>query len=312
MTPFFGWLPPDDRTHAQQINTLIALHEMPRFLITGAKGDDPKKVCLWELWKHPLTVKAIGFEYPGTHQLTGSCVGAGGGNVLFTVMAVEVIRKGDPEEICVPFWLLPYGRSRFYLGERTPGEGSTGATFAKAAREDGVLPATLAGLPAFENNDGLQWGAGVERSWSDGDAQQTMALLPESRKHPVRTTAECRSADDVREAIRNYYPCTIASSWGGGMQCRTEGDPPVLVNKRQGQWNHQMSVQAWWDHPSLGEIFWVQNQWGLETHGRDPAGGPGGGFWVKKADVDWICRNGEVFAFSQFDGFPAQTLSWIF
>jgi hypothetical protein len=26
--------------------------------------------------------------------------------------------------------------------------------------------------------------------------------------------------------------------------------------------------------------------------------------WIKAADVDWICRD-EVFAFSQFDGFPA-------
>jgi hypothetical protein len=48
---------------------------------------------------------------------------------------------------------------------------------------------------------------------------------------------------------------------------------------------------------------------GGNPHGADPDGGPPGGFWIKKADMEFMCRD-EVFIFSNFDGFPAQSLPW--
>lgn len=305
----FGWIPFEDRTREQAYAAAAAKAEMPKFQIVGRSNYGEGRAFLFDLWTHPQTVEALGFAYPGNHQLTGSCVGAGGGNALFTLIAGDAISRGEPEEIVVPFWLLPYGRSRFYMGDRNPGEGSMGGTFAKAVREDGTLNAKNEIFPRFKNTDGLIWGESVEMAWSDGDAKQTLDLLESSRKHVVRTTAECSSADDVREAIVNGYPCTAASDWGGRMKCRVQGTPEVLLNDRVTDWAHQMSVQGWWDHPSLGEIFWIQNQWGLEVHGRDPAGGPGGGFWILKKDMDSICRS-EVFAFSGFDGFPSRFPPW--
>jgi hypothetical protein len=312
----FGLIQADDYTREQSRQVEEVVEETPRLEIEGrSRSQDPgvKAAYLFELWKHPTVNKALGFDYPGTHQLTGSCVGAGGGNALASLIFADVLKRGDPEQCVVPFWLLPYGRSRFYLGDRGKGEGSTGSTFAKAVNEDGTLDATQKGLPEFKNTDGLIWGSSVEYSWSDGDAQQTMDLLPQSKKHLVKSVAKCKDHNDVREAIINGYPVTIASGWGGLMKCPTEGDPPVLLSKRTGSWSHQMSVQAWWDHPTLGEIFWIHNQWGLETHGRCPSGAPGGGFWVKKAEIDWICRD-EAYAFSQFDGFPAPDwdIPWLF
>jgi hypothetical protein len=306
----FGWIPPDQRNHQQEAAHALAVAQMPRFQIVGSSDYGEGKVLLTELWKHPAVVDAIGYEYPGTKQFSGCCVGAGGGNALFTLIAADAITRSQPEEIAIPHWLLPYGRSRFYMGEPTPGEGSLGGTFAQAVREDGTVKATDPGLPEFRNGDGLEWGEETEISWSDGDARQTLDLLEHSRKFLVGTTAECSSADNVRDAIVNGYPVTIASNWGGLMKCPTEGDPPVLLNRRSGSWAHQMSVHNWYDHPTLGEIFWIQNQWGKNTHGTDPAGGPGGGFWVKSADIDFICRNGEVFAFSGFNGFPARQVAW--
>lgn len=304
----FGWIPPDQRTPGQEAAHAIALAKMPRFQIVGSSDYQEGKVMLTELWKAPETVAAIGYEYPGTHQFSGCCVGAGGGNALFTLICADAITRGQPEEIAIPFWLLPYGRSRFYMGDTSPGEGSMGGTFAQAVREDGTVKATDDGLPEFRNGDALEWGEQTEISWSDGDARQTMELLERSRKFLVGTTAECSNADNVRDAIVNGYPVTIASNWGGLMKCPIEGG--VLLNRRATSWAHQMSVHSWWDHSELGEIFWIQNQWGRKTHGDDPAGGPGGGFWVKKAEIESICRNGEVFAFSGFHGFPAQRIEW--
>lgn len=308
----FGWTPFEHRSPEQMDGHAAIVSSMPEFRIRGRsqyRYGDEEKVCLFDLWKHPTTVAALGFAYPGTHQLTGSCVGAGGGNVEFTLSAVEVLRLGDPEQIVIPFWLIPYGRSRYYSGMRGRGEGSTGSGFAKAARVDGVVPATLEGLPKFTNTDGLVWGAAAEYEWSAGD-RISEDWLTKSRKHLTKTTAVCRSADDVREAIVNGFPCTCASMYAhdGG---KVQGTPAVLLASRRGQWAHQMSLQAWWNHPQHGEIFWLHNQWGLGAHGTCPTGAPRGGVWIRKADVDWICRD-EVFAFSQFDGFPSQTFTWNF
>lgn len=311
----FGWIPKENRTEVQQAMVHAAEVAMPRFTITGDPvRNDATKVCLFELWKHPMVKEANGGkEFTGVHQLTGSCVGAGGGNCWFTLACVEAVRVGDRELPKVPFWLLPYGRSRFYLGDRSPGEGSTGSTFAKAAREDGTVPADRSGLPTWTWDDGLVWGRAAEMSWSDGDAAQTMNLLPESRKHLVKTTAQCRDYNDVREAIKAGYPCTAASMYAhDGGKVQGDGADACLLARRQGSWSHQMSILAWWLHPRFGELFWLMNQWGLRAHGICPTGAPPGGVWITKDDVNYICRD-EVFAFSQFEGFPApkKPIPWI-
>ena len=112
----------------------------------------------------------------------------------------------------------------------------------------------------------------------------------------------------MRDALQNYYPVTIASDWGGRMRCPVvEG---VLLNERRTTWMHQMVVVGWQDHPKLGELFYVLNSWGDSAHGDDPAGGPPGGFWVKAREIDYITAQGDSWAFSQFNGFPAQELEW--
>lgn len=310
----FGWVAPDLRDRGMSQAHDNAVRTFVPFRIEGAtRYGAEKKAFLWECWKHPDVMAATkGKLYPGTHQLTGSCVGAGGGNYLFSLAAVEVARLGDNELAMVPFWLLPYGRSRYHMGDRGQGEGSLGSTFAKAVLEDGVVPADRAGLPSYTWDDGLVWGRNVELSWSDGDARQTLDLLPESRKHLVKSCAQIKSADDAREAICNGYPFGFCGDWGGLMQCPVQDG--VLLNRRASTWNHQQSCHGWWDHPTHGEIFYVLNQWGLDTHGRCPTGAPPGGYWVKRADMEYQTRNGDCFVPSQFNGFPApdRPLSWIF
>jgi hypothetical protein len=302
----FGWIPPFARDEEQHKLDHDVMAQLPRFHIEG-KTQETDKAFLFEFWRSPETKAALGYDYPGTHQLTGSCVGAGGGNAHFTLSAIEVIRLGDPEQIIVPHWLFTYGRSRFHAGMRGRGEGSFGAAYVKAAMQDGILPSNLEGLPKFKNDDGLIWGASTEMEWSAGDQRPVQDWMDKAKKHLVKTTARCRNADDVEQAIMNGYPCTCASMYAhdGGT---VTSDPPVLLGRRRGSWAHQMSYNAVWRHPKLGRIFYLPNQWGLGAHGKDPIAPPGG-VWVVEADVDWVCRD-EVFAFSQFDGFPAQTFLW--
>ena len=305
----FGWKPYASRTWEEFAFDAEARRAMVPFRVDGALMDDKRKVILTDLWNHPKVVEMVGFQYPGIRQVTGSCVGAGGGNVLFTLAAVEVVRLGDPEQVLVPFWLIPYCRSRYYAGMRGRGDGSLASAWAEAVRRDGVVPATTQGLPKWTDTDALCWGSSTEMEWSAGERIAT-SWLEQGRKHLVKTTSQIRNADELRDAIRAGYPCMFAGDWGGRMECPVVGDPPVLLNERRGTWMHNQMCAAWYDHPELGELFGVVNQWGLRAHGSDPAGLPGSGYWIKKRDADYQCRNGEVIAISQFNGFPALTLDW--
>ena len=65
------------------------------------------------------------------------------------------------------------------------------------------------------------------------------------------------------------------------------------------------------DHPEFGLILLIQNSWG-NAHGTPPGnyGEPKGSYWMRASDMDNICGEGEVFAYSNFDGYPAQKLDW--
>jgi hypothetical protein len=298
---------PAKRTREQDVIDQAIRSTWPKFEIRGRQAADVTKACLWD-----AVVKTQGKHWSPMFQETGSCVGQGGGTATAYTAAVEAWLKGEPEDVAFPFFLLlPYGRSRHYIGERGPGEGSFGSAFARAIKEDGIPGSDFAGLPPYTTaHGGLTWGRTQELAWSyiPDAADKFDPFQDEAKAHTIRTVAQCKRADEVAAAIRNGYACTCASMWGGRMKCQAVSDPPVLLNEKVDQWAHQMSVLGWWEHPKLGEIFWIQNSWG-NPHGDDPAGGPPGGFWIRKADMDWICRD-EVFAFSSFDGFPARMISW--
>lgn len=240
---------------------------------------------------------------------TSQCVGNGGGQAVWYLSAVEVVRLKDPEQVLLPFYLLPYGMSRKRGGLGGRGEGSFGSAFAEAIKLDGILPFNTEGLEQPDFRDGVTWGRNVELKWSDG-ASISENWLQKSRKHLVKTVSKINSSDDARSAIRNYYPITIASAWGGMMDPPLSGDPAVRLNRRVTTWHHQMCVIGWWEHPTLGELYYVLNSWGPRTHGTPAGDEPPGGFWIKASDMDWICKTGECYAFSQFSGFPAQKFSW--
>lgn len=305
----FGWVSPEERSEAQTNIDASYQNQMPAFSIEGE--EEPKdRAFLWD-----FSLKANnGKHFTVFHQQTGSCVGNGLGQALWYLSAVEVHRLKDPEQVILPFWLLPYGRSRLYADMDNHGEGSFGSAAALAISKDGVIPYNLEGLPQPVDKDGLTWGKEEELKWSCGRKIEEKWLTL-SRKHLVKTTARIRSADEAIAALRNYYPLTCASMFGfSPMIPEASGTPPVrVVQRRNDSWGHQMCCIGWMKHPEHGDIFYILNSWGKEIHGV-PIGSfnePQGGFWIKKKEMEFICRD-EVFALSQFQGFPAQTISWNF
>jgi len=310
-----GWIKPADRTEAMHAADGTARANMrPRFALSGTQAIDPGPyVNLTELWKHPQVVAALGFEFPGVHQLTGSCVGAGGGNAIFTLSAVEVILKNDPEQIILPFWLHTYGKSRELMGESSEGEGSLGSTFADAAKQFGCFSQKEPGLPPFENKDGLTWGDRVELKWSNGRAiSQDFVTL--GKKHLVKSTDPIRSSDDGVNAIKNLYPMTFACPWfmTPGSEKLQGSKDPIMVGRLASDGGHQTTILGYYDHPEIGRHWLNVNQWGLKVYKIDPKTGMGNACWMPDADFKKVVgnRDGECFAFSQYVGYPSQSIDW--
>ena len=296
-----GWLAPEDRTPAQFALDEAIKSSIPQLEIIGIQAD-VEKMVLWDFSKKVNDNK----HFPTFYQQTGSCVGNGGGQAIWYLSAMDNSRLGRNISPKTPFYLLPYGRSRYYSGFRGQGSGSWGSAFAKAVKEDGILAYDTKNLPAINLEGGLNWGKSTELVWSDG-GRIGEDWLKLSRQFPVQSTSICKSTNDVWNALANGYPCTIASSWGGQMRPSTQGgSAPVLLNRKVTRWDHQMCIIGIWKHPTLGRIFLILNSWGPDAHGVPPDGSPPGSFWVLEDDIDFIVKQNDTFAFSQFVGFPSQ------
>lgn len=295
-----GWIPPEQRSQVMSSAHEMIMSEMPSFDLIGPQADIEKLV----LWDFSKAVNG-GSHFKTFYQQTGSCVGNGGGQAVWYLSAMEIVRTQQNISPKIPFYLLPYGRSRALAGIRGQGDGSMGSSFAKAIMQDGILPFDHADLPPVSTTDGITWGKKEEYKWSDG-AAISETFLTQSRNYLVKSAANCRTTDDVWAALANGYPCTIASNWGGQMRPAAQGSPSILLNRRVTSWQHQMCVIGIWKHPQFGRIFCILNSWGQGAHGIPPDGAPPGSFWIAENDMEYIVRQGETFAFSQFVGFPSQ------
>lgn len=304
-----GWVPPDERTSEQKTLHTEIVANMPKFSIRGRFTAAERRYPLWQAGK-----LLLGKFLPYNFQQTGSCVGAGGDNAHKTLSAVEIKLGNQLEEFKVVWWPYTYGLSRMYSGMRGRGEGSTGSGWAKAITTDGCFehdPAGEPDLPDFKDVNGWQViPASVETTWSAGEAipKNWRAL---GLQHKVRTAAPMSNADQCAEALMNGYPLTQASNFGfSPMAPKPQGDPPVRIATWNGSWSHQTYLDEVWDHPTLGLIFRWGNNWGANAHGSPTGEEPPGGAYIKKATLDQICKSGEVFALSAYDGYPARELNF--
>lgn len=303
-TKLFGYVPPAMRTADQQSRHEAVMAGLPAFSISGSYRVDNRKVALYEARQ-----KISGKTQPEyIQQVTGSCVGCGGCNAVLTLRDVEIAIKGEREIPEMVWWPYTYGESRQIAGMSGRGEGSFGSAYAKAITQKGIFSAAEAGLPQYENDRGwLKLSQSIELEWSDG--QQSPAKWDaKAKEHLVQTASPCKSAEDVAAAIQNGYPCTIACMFGTKGP-KIQGTPAVHVAEWDDQWAHQQMIDAWWDHPQLGELFRIGNSWN-DAHGEAPDGSPRGGYYIRKATLARICsaRDAEIFALSAFNGFPARTL----
>jgi len=307
----FGYLNTDRRTKAQNEFKEAAERMLPKFNIRGKYTLDARRYNLWKYIRKALGGKDPAFIW----QQTGSCVGAGGGNMSIIEQGVEIALKGAAIEYRWPWWLYTYGRSRFRGGIQGSGEGSFGTAWQQAATGDGLFELDPDGQPDLPDPK-IQGGWAVlsgnlEMQWSDG-AQIASNWLEFGQKRLFHTASPIRSADDAIASLANGYPLTCASNFGfAPMTPPVAGKSPNqirLVSRWNATWGHQMWIHEFWDHPDVGPVFGWGNNWGPDAHGEPPSDYPAGLFYVTYDLTNKILANSdtEAYAFSQHDGFPAR------
>jgi len=291
-----GWAGPAEVKKAEPI-----VRGMPDFQILGAPpGEDnhDKNVRLWEF---ALEVNG-GKHLPNPAQQIGDCVAQGSARAINYLSCVQISQRKafePPQEYHPAFPPYIYGISRVQIGKgRIHGDGSVGAWAAEGVRVYGVLSADVENVPAYSGRVAEAWG-------KRGPPEEFIEI---ARQHPVKTVSPVRSAEEVRDAICNGYPVTIASNWGGRMKPKIVDGR--LVNERRGTWNHQMCIIGYDGQTGREPYYYVLNSWGEKAHGAPPDGSPPGGFWIREKDVEYIVRQGDSFAYSNFEGFPSQELDF--
>jgi hypothetical protein len=320
-----GWIPPEDRTAEMRKADKRIMDAMPTVDEVFTGSSTSKRPRMWQVVGEAIKKGLVKSEFvldgkwlKNISQIIGSCVGFGAGNMDFYASIVDAMIRNQREQITPSFVPYHYGRGRLHSGIRGAGSGSFGSGQAKALAVDGLLAWDHEGLtlpkPTFGNV--IAWTGQIETQWSDG-AKIGAEFVKEGQKHLYPTAANVTSVEQAKTLLDSYYPMTIASSWGGLMKCPvTEG---VLLNRRSGTWNHQMWVIDYIEHPTLGLLFWVGNNW-RDAHGRDPGGewdggygAPPGGFYIKADDMAWIISKRETFAFGDKAGFVdrSRKFQWI-
>ena len=278
--------------------------QQPPFELLG-----PDRTPVWQdnetanvrLWK---LVATAGGEYPEPgYQETGDCTAWGGCHAIVSTQGGQAAR-GDRVTIkrLRPDFLYGAGRvwvwSKQIVGGRNalPAAGCSGAAIARAAQEYGVVPIDTPGLPPYSGAQADQWGREGPPDW----------LKEVAAKHKVRTVAQLRTVDQVRDAVCNYYGVAVASDWGNprALYDRQDGR---WVARRTGQWMHQMCIDGYDGSAASGKrYFHLTNSWPKSKHPAPIDDSPAGGFWVEDREVEYMLRSNDCYAYSDFEGFPAQ------
>lgn len=275
------------------------------FRVAGQAPGESSAGAQVSLWHFAQRING-GRHFPTFCQETGDCVSMGAANALMYLQAVQIGLHGFHEEFHPVYQPWIYGVSRVApdLGNGKLGRsaGSVGRWAAEAVREYGVLPADAEGVPSYSGKLADEWGY-------KGPPGQFYEIADDFR---VRSIAKVSTYEEVRDAIANGYPVTVASNQGFRMD-------PVLHDGKMwgvpsGAWNHQMCFIGVDDRaqPPKGDPggCYVLNSWGAAAHGTPAGDEPPGGFWVDRRTVARMVGQGDSWALSSFDGFPRQDLDF--
>jgi hypothetical protein len=276
------------------------LQALPKPLFAESAGHllagPAEDVFLWDAAR-----RVTGGPLPAHDQDgVGCCVGEGFSSAVEYLQCVEIALGGESGVFEPIASEAIYALSRVEIGGgRVVGDGSVGAWAARAVREFGVLP-----RQRFSRYDLTQFDPARARDWGRRGLPDN--LEPEARRHPVRTVSLVRSFAEARAALAHGYPVAVCSDQGFTLTRDAGGFCSPL-----GRWGHCMCFIGATSRPRPG-LCCLQS-WGPKTPSGPIGLGdhPAWSFWVDAEIADRMLEQGDSWALSAFDGFPARKLQWM-
>lgn len=239
--------------------------------------------------------------YPNINQgNVGSCVGAGSKHGTDIVQATAIAQGLQFEWKPVSAEVI-YSISRVDVGGgRIRGDGSVGRWACEALRTGAMAP-----MERIGQYDLTSYSAARARQWGSAGVPNEVKAV--AKNHPVKGAALCKSAVDVKRALMQGYPVVVCSDVGFNNSNGSVGtrDKDGFIKPR-GTWPHCMCFVAWRNGGRTGAL--CLNSWGDTAHGGPvwPEDQPVAAFWVDEAVVQRMVSQGDSFALSDVQGFPAR------
>ena len=269
---------------------------LPDFLIVGDDKDHTHDNV--RLWDAVIAVRGSHFE--NTPQQIGDCVSWGMKHAIEYLQCVEM-KAGAQREFHFVFSPYIYGVSRHQIGRDryAKTDGSCMAWAVKGVQEYGVLRVDETGVPPYSGS--------VARAWGSRTGPPPH-FIEKAREFLVKTSSLVTTADAVRDSICNNYPVPFgAGNIGFNVVHEKYGR---LVASNVGVWAHAQCVIGY-DGSGPEPLFCILNSWGPFAAGKAPIdGSPPGSYWITKKDMDFIARQGDAFAISNFNGFKARRIDF--
>jgi hypothetical protein len=287
MPEYFGWL--DDPEAVDIVTQELPIQSFGETEANEAT-DIPDKIMPWLLKSLPCR----------NQGQVGSCVSHGTARPIEYVHVME-INRGDKEQFKSLSRETIYGGSRVEVGgSKFKSDGSTGAWGSKFVNAYGTLFEEVYGkydLTTYSVNRCKEWGAtGVPNS-----------LEPECAKYKVGTITKVTTAEQGLKAMASGYFINVCSNVGFELRRSSEG-----ICRPSGVWNHSMSAIGAKKYKD-SYLFCIENSWGLMTTKGDVVDLPHSGCWWIAMDVfDKMLKQGDSWAYSNYNGFPLQKLDWKF
>lgn len=286
---------------SQEVRAMAAA--MPKLQVRDLEGkvvDGAGKFV--ELFRFSKMVNG-GKHLPCLRQETGDCVPHGAARAIAELMCFRLAKAGKTTNVVMPAPEYMYGIGRVKIGKRQLGRGagSLGIWNAQGAQAYGVLMRDEADALGYKysGRESDNWGF-------NGPPENAIEVASKFR---IRSFAQVRSWEDVRDAITHGFPVTVASNVG------FEGGQVDLDGKRwlrpRGNWGHQMCFIAVEDRKGRTKGAFCMNSWGEDAHPPTLNDEPRGGFWVDWQTVQRMVSQGDSWAYSDIDKFKAEeTAEW--
>lgn len=285
-----GWAGEDKVLLKEATDALPASLKQPLRIYGSAP---PKRTMFFETAKKTLNA------YPDTGtQLIGDCVSWGGHKHIIEYLQIMQIALNNAEEFKYIFSPYGYGCGRVFIGgNQIFGDGSVGAWQSEANVRFGSVPLDTTGLPKYSANVAKDFGR---------SSASLNKWVEQGKLHLIRSSAKVTTWDQLVESINNLYPVAICSNVGFTMTPQNDG-----FHHRSGSWGHCMMI-AGVDPEHRDPYACILNSWG-DAHGRvidfvTKEEWPKGTLRVRKSDIERILEQNDSFAYSGYNGFPAQEL----